>query len=424
MRPDSIVPLTASSSPEVCGRDMFVCAFRGRRDHYQVPLALAEANALDQFITDAYLGPLVRAISNVLPRGQRETLRSREHVGIPRGRVRSLWATTALEHLRHRLGYRPSRTFALLDRRFSLVAAARARQTRSDLYLYSPYAWEAFRASYRHLPKRILFQFHPHSDLERRILLEDRAKYGFVQHSFAEDTGVHLNEDMRLRTRDCWRYADLIVCASSFTKQSMMEAGAPASLFRVVPYGIDLPRAQAEPPVSDQFDALFVGTGSQRKGLHHLLLAWERAVLPSGSSLTLVCRQIDPGIEALARRTANVRLILGADRAEITSLFRNSTILVMPSLIEGFGLVYLEALAEGCPVLGTPNSGLPDLGGEVDAIWQVQAGQIDQLISKLETLAQQLPGKKAIRERAQACAARWTWSHFRAGIRETINAAN
>src|SRR5437870_220784 len=31
----------------------FVCAFRGRRDSYQVPLALAEGDLLDQFITDA-----------------------------------------------------------------------------------------------------------------------------------------------------------------------------------------------------------------------------------------------------------------------------------------------------------------------------------------------------------------------------------
>ena len=33
----------------------YVCAFRGRRDNYQVPLTLAEAGQLDRFITDAYV---------------------------------------------------------------------------------------------------------------------------------------------------------------------------------------------------------------------------------------------------------------------------------------------------------------------------------------------------------------------------------
>jgi hypothetical protein len=32
----------------------FVCAFRGRRDSYQMPLALAEVDLPDRFVTDAY----------------------------------------------------------------------------------------------------------------------------------------------------------------------------------------------------------------------------------------------------------------------------------------------------------------------------------------------------------------------------------
>ena len=47
--------------------EKFVCAFRGRRDSYQVPLGLAEAELLDQFITDAYALPWVDAISGIAP---------------------------------------------------------------------------------------------------------------------------------------------------------------------------------------------------------------------------------------------------------------------------------------------------------------------------------------------------------------------
>lgn len=399
----------------------YVCAFRGRRDYYQVPLALAENDRLDQFITDAYLSPLIETLGSALPLRLQEKLRSRQEPGIPRERVKCLWRVTALEHLRHQLGFSRSRTFAQLDRSFSHAATARCRKTQSDLFLYSPYAWDAFTARHAHDPKKILFQFHPHPDLERRILLEDRAKYQFVQHSFEEDAGEHLSEEMRRRNRDCWRYADLIVCASSFTKRSLLEAGASPDRCRIVPYGIDVPSEGAAAPLSGVFESLFVGNGSQRKGLHHLLLAWQRAILPKGSRLTLVCREIDPGIEALAHQTANVRILRGANGTELRSLFRSSSLLVMPSLVEGFGQVYLEALAEGCPVLGTPNTGLPDLGGAMDGITLVKPGQIDQLMSELELLARQLPGNAEARERARACAVRWSWPKFRAGIRIALS---
>jgi glycosyltransferase involved in cell wall biosynthesis len=398
----------------------YVCAFRGRRDYYQVPLALAEAGSLDLFITDAYSGAVTRTLASILPSQIREKVCSREQPGIPRERVKCLWALTALEQLRHQLHCSPSLTFAKLDRKFSLAAAAQARKTGSDLYLYSPYAWEAFTARYRHDPRKVLFQFHPHPAVEHRILLEDRAKYGFIRQSFEEDAGEHLNRKMRQRSRDCWRHADLVVCASSFTKQSLLEAGASSSLCKIVPYGIDVSPGSIDAPASNQFSALFVGAGSQRKGLHHLLLAWRKAVLPRDSGLTLVCRHIDPGIEELARRTPKVRLLRGASRAVLTYFFRTSSVFIMPSLVEGFGQVYLEALAEGCPVVGTPHTGLPDLGAEADAIRQVQPGQIDHLISELELLSRRLPGDRKVRERARSCAMRWSWTRFRAGIRTTL----
>jgi glycosyltransferase involved in cell wall biosynthesis len=199
-----------------------------------------------------------------------------------------------------------------------------------------------------------------------------------------------------------------------------VEAGAPEELCEIIPYGIDMLHDATDAPISETFKALFVGDGSQRKGLHHLLIAWGRASLPPNSMLTLVCRQIDPGIEALMQRMENVRLIRGASGRELKSFYRKSSLFVMPSLVEGFGAVYLEALAEGCPVLGTPNTGLPDLGTEADAIWQLQSSQIDQLIARLEYLARYLPGDQKVRARARACAARWTWPKFRASIRASL----
>lgn len=116
----------------------YVCAFRGRRDYYQVPLALAEGGLLEEFITDAYCGPMLRSLAWRLPGHLREKAHSRFEAGLPDGRVRSLWTTTAIEHLRHRLGFTPSATFAKLDRNFSLAAASRARSTWQSSFSVQP----------------------------------------------------------------------------------------------------------------------------------------------------------------------------------------------------------------------------------------------------------------------------------------------
>jgi glycosyltransferase involved in cell wall biosynthesis len=400
----------------------YVCAFRGRRDSYQLPLALAEAGMLDAFIADGYLESWLRPVVPALPRRTREKLRSRYEPGLPDERISCLWGSTVVEHVRHRIGMAPFVTFAKLDRRFSLAAAERARRTRSDLLLYSPYAWEAFRERYTHSPRRVLFQFHPHPDLERRILRDDHALYPVCEYSYEREMGDDVSEALKERNRDCWRYADLILCASEFTKRSLVDAGADARICAVVPYGIGMPAAAREHAAPEAFSALFVGSGTQRKGLHHLLMAWRRAVLPANSELTLVCRHLDAGLESLVRTTPRVRLLRGVSGDQLETLFRESALFVMPSLVEGFGQVYLEALAQGCPVLGTPNTCLPDLEDAKGAVLQVEAGAIDELVSALETLAHTLPGNDDIRRQARDCAQHRPWTRFREGVRSALHA--
>lgn len=402
----------------------YVCAFRGRRDDYQIPFALEEAGVLEQFITDAYASPRLLRTASRLPARWRNAVEFRHKLGLPAARVRSLWGSTLLEHLRHRAGYSRAETYALVDRRYSEVAAARARATRADLLLYSPYAWEAFNARYQHTPRRVLFQFHPLPSFEERLLRGDLATFPEVTHSFVQETGQGLPEALRERIESPWRQADWILCASTFTLRTLLEAGADPAKCSVVPYGIEVSGSGVEAANNDsppnRFQALFVGSGVQRKGLHHLLRAWEQARLPPESRLKLVCRVLDPGLHERVRRTANVHWLPGVSGAELSALYRTSTLLVMPSLIEGFGQVYLEALAEGCPILGTVNTCLPDLGTEYDGIFLTPVADVDALTARLEHLAETLPPDGALRERARECARTFSWERFRAGVRAVL----
>ena len=85
-----------------------------------------------------------------------------------------------------------------------------------------------------------------------------------------------------------------------------------------------MPAREADPP-AEAFHALFVGSGGQRKGLHHLLSAWSCAELPASSKLTLICRVIDREIERLAAVTPHVEMVHGVSQGRLEALYARSS---------------------------------------------------------------------------------------------------
>jgi len=129
---------------------------------------------------------------------------------------------------------------------------------------------------------------------------------------------------------------------------------------------------------------------------------------------------MDRGIESIAANTPRIELHQHVSRTRLNELYEQSLFFVMPSLCEGFGQVYLEALAHGCPVLGTPNTGLPDVGDENDGVFCVEAANVSALASKLEILVQVLQNNTEVFIKARACAARHSWDLFRSALRDSL----
>jgi glycosyltransferase involved in cell wall biosynthesis len=396
----------------------FVTAFAGRRDSYQVPLALYEAGLLDKFIADAYMPLHLTEGISFSPNLHQKMLRRRCQA-LPDKYVKSKWHLAALELAGRCCAVPAKRRWAMVDRGLSRAAASHAAKTKSHLLLYEPYAWEAFTACYSHKPLRVLFHFHPHPLLENEILSSDSVKY-------PPSTGKWMSFDgglsQQTHSQECWQHADLILCASSFTRHSLIHAGANPAKCSVIPYGIEVPTDYIpDRPGNSDFQILFVGTGLQRKGLHHLLTAWKLAALPQTAGLTMVCREIDPQMWALIKEAGtNVKLLKGVTSLQLKRLYQKSHLLVVPSLVEGFGFVFLEAMASGCPVLGTKSTCLPDLGGESDGVFLVGAGNPTELAQRLKRLFVDSPQLLDVRRNAMQCARRFTWQRFRHQLIENL----
>jgi glycosyltransferase involved in cell wall biosynthesis len=356
--------------------EQFVCVFGRNRDNYEVPVALLEAGMLDRLVTDFYYNDR-SWLAGAIP----AKLRERRHASLPKSATLNAYPSFLLQLFFSAAKLPLARIYPVSDRILGAAAALRAHWSGSHLYTYAGYTIP------RWLPRSnrasILFQYHPHPAYMQSILSADLKAHPEVSWSFEneEDSAA---DPSAARYSD-WKRADFIVCASATTKRSLLFAGCEEEKISVIPYGFDRTGPTAalsprDPPAECRF--LFVGQGIQRKGLHHLIKAWNRARMPN-ARLALVCYRIDPGIERMIDPSRGVMLLKRQTPAELERLYSQSDVFIMPSLVEGFGLAYLEALQRGCFVIGTENTGLRDLDLSSDGHQLVEAGNIEAIEAAL-----------------------------------------
>ncbi|HEY5752840.1 MAG TPA: glycosyltransferase family 4 protein [Chthoniobacterales bacterium] len=156
--------------------------------------------------------------------------------------------------------------------------------------------------------------------------------------------------------------ADVILVASSFTKKTLETASPFRGKVVVIPYGAPCPQnIDHRAPRRDggALKVLFVGSLQQRKGLSYLF----RAIKELGNSATLTVIGTPPAVEcpALTRALETARWISTCAHDEVLTEMTRHDVFVFPSLFEGFGLVLLEALAMGLPIIATAHTAAPDI---------------------------------------------------------------
>ena len=152
------------------------------------------------------------------------------------------------------------------------------------------------------------------------------------------------------------------------------DAAAAATLKRL---GID----------PDRPTVVFVGRITRQKGLPHLLRACEQlpadvqVILCAGAPDTPEIKAEVEGLVARLRekRTGVVWIEEMLPRPELIAVLAASDVFVCPSVYEPLGIVNLEAMAVGLPVVGSATGGIPDVivdgeTGLLVPIEQVQDG--------------------------------------------------
>lgn len=202
---------------------------------------------------------------------------------------------------------------------------------------------------------------------------------------------------LRWFVRWALKISDAVVAISSYTAGEIGRfARTPV---RVIPYtlGFAPPTAQRS-PATGQFAILFVGRLVERKGVTHLVEAVRR--LPAGLHPRLTV--IGDGPERASLEAQIARDDLGdrvtvrgrVSEAELREAYAASNVLVLPSILdargdtEGLGVVLLEAMSYGVPVIGSDLGGITDIVQNGETGLLVPPGDPDALAAALTRIAQ------------------------------------
>jgi glycosyltransferase involved in cell wall biosynthesis len=164
------------------------------------------------------------------------------------------------------------------------------------------------------------------------------------------------------------RRAPRVITTSDYCRRAIVHHyGINADNIAIVPEGIELPRWQGNPTrPRDSATVLCVARQYPRKHIADLLHAFP-AVLRRVPNATLVIIGDGPEHQRLRRIAAElglnnaVRFLGGISDADVRDWYARSTVFCLPSVQEGFGIVFLEAMAAGLPIVATSAAAIPEV---------------------------------------------------------------
>lgn len=261
-----------------------------------------------------------------------------------------------------------------------------------------------------------------HLDWEQRL---EEARRGLERVSLRHRLwfGVY-----RLRqVQSAARLSDHVLCLCETDRRYVVQHHwQPYARTSVVPPGVEDCYFSQENALPRR-DLLFVGSWHPRKGIAYLVRAftWLAQRRP-GLRLTVAGAGV-PAAEVLQAfphfLRPRVSILPELSERQLAEHYASHVAFVFPSLYEGFGMAFLEAMASGTPVVGTPTGGMADLIEDGKNGLLVARRDAAALSKALERLLDDQAYARSLGDRARATARTFTWeraAHSTLDIYETV----
>lgn len=377
---------------------------QGPRLHYAAPAALAQHGLLQRFYTDIHADALpARWAASLLgrhaPGPVRRLLARRLPAAIPTSKVRtSAWASVELEWLSRRYPQQRKSADFVYDKgwgghRLARLAIRDGFGGANALYAHpcvcTDAVFEAKRRGLFVILEAISYPFL--RDVERAELTR-------LGRPIPWEDQVENNQRNITAFRREAEIADLVLAASDYVREGLLELGLESGKVRVVPYGYDPPTSDAPiEPIPGR--VLFVGAVNHLKGVHYLA---EAARILARRNTGIEIHVIGPSDPVIGGYPEFVgpRYVGQIPRSEVIREIRKADVFAFPTLSDGFGIVLLEAMANGVPVVSTPHCAAITIDGVNGFV--VAARDAEVLADRLESIV----SDRRLRERLSQAALR------------------
>lgn len=230
-----------------------------------------------------------------------------------------------------------------------------------------------------------------------KVIIERGSSHVLEQDRLIRKNNHGLSKFYIERELSSYKEADYITVLSTHAAQSFIDNGFEKNKIFINPLGVNLKKFKNSiRPKSTNFNILFIGGWSYRKGVDLLIKAINEN--PQWS-LTHIGMIVDVEFPQNNKR---IRTVGHKEQTEIVEIMKSHNILILPSREDGFGMVLLEALACGLPVVASDKTGAPDIQDLMDNpewVEVVKANSLDSLIEgikKMENKEEDIPYSREI----------------------------
>lgn len=265
----------------------------------------------------------------------------------------------------------------------------------------------------------------------RRILDMSAATVPGQNRSMIEDFNVVQTEKSSIQipnssknTIDNSRYlqeladAQAYIVASEYTRRDLIFYGVPDRKIHVISYGVNFEKFyfQTKKAHTMPLRILYVGRVTYKKGVHHLL-----SVIGHFSSnqvqLTIVgAYDLNGYFYQQYKNEKNVNFLGFVTRNKLPEVFMQQDVLVVPSLSDGFGLVVLEGMSCGLPVIASDHTGAADLIEDGKNGFSYHTFKEKELEEKIKWFIANNEKIESMAVRAKNTAQRYTWERYEKAI--------
>lgn len=276
--------------------------------------------------------------------------------GIERGKITSLILHEMIDRGWRKLpgglmgNKNPQYLFAeLFDRH-----ATRKIPLNSDLFVgWSSFSLHSLRQANKQGIKTVLERGSSHILHQTQILNDEYEQFGLTPRvAHPKIVEKELKE---------YKETDYICVPSQYAKTTFLEQGVPGEKIIQVPFGVDLSNFLPAPKQDKVFRIIYCGRVTISKGVHYLLQAFSDLNLPNSELWLVGTISEDMKLNMKRYSSTNICYQGHVKENELYKYYSESSVFCFPSLDDGFGMVIVQAMACGLPVICTTNTGGKDI---------------------------------------------------------------